>query len=79
MEEVLRNVLDGDYDSDDDFGGYFDKEPAEEVRETVTLTEKAKTVKVRAVALLGSRSTGVRRAAPPTCPTKARLTSSSSL
>ena len=24
MEEVLRDLLDGDYDSDDDFGGYFD-------------------------------------------------------
>ena len=24
VEEVLRNVLDGDYDSDDDFGGYVD-------------------------------------------------------
>ena len=24
VEEVLRDLLDGDYDSDDDFGGYFD-------------------------------------------------------
>ena len=64
MEEVLRDLLDGDYDSDDDFGGYFDD-------------SGDGTVKVRAVVLLGSRSTDVRRAAPPTCPTKARLSSSS--
>ena len=24
LEDVLTNMLDGDYDSDDDFGGYFD-------------------------------------------------------